>query len=248
MLNGTTLKTTGSHCDILEGGPAVINITKSYSFKKVPSIIVHKSPTDEEYGAELSSMVTPSLPADRDRYVDFIGSKGDYVKILYPNLYRITLTRSELTYAGAKNKIKQVLDAKSNEIGNLVIQQNPATLSGKSGEIAKLLATGVYPLSKIDVYKTLAALANGTTSASQIDLYGMLAANPKALEAAVQGVLWKNLDNVTLKYSSILEHSLDIDGQKNISADDRQNDYEIATLGAPGDAKNMYVKIDPAAK
>ena len=56
------------------------------------------------------------------------------------------------------------------------------------------------------------------------------------------------MKNATLKYSNTLERSLDIDGEKNISADDTKNDYEIAYLGAPGDARNMYLKVDPEAK
>lgn len=54
--------------------------------------------------------------------------------------------------------------------------------------------------------------------------------------------------NATLKYARTLERSLDIDGEKKISADDKKNGYEIAYLGAPGDAKNMYLKVDPEAK
>lgn len=56
------------------------------------------------------------------------------------------------------------------------------------------------------------------------------------------------MKNATLKYSSTLERKLDIDGEKRISADDKKNDYEIAYLGAPGDANNMYLKVDPEAK
>ena len=56
------------------------------------------------------------------------------------------------------------------------------------------------------------------------------------------------MKNATLKYSSTLERSLDRDGEQSISADDKKNDYEIAYLGAPGDAKNMYLKIDPESK
>lgn len=54
--------------------------------------------------------------------------------------------------------------------------------------------------------------------------------------------------NATLKYSNTLERSLNIDGEKNISANNTKNDYEIAYLGAPGNAQNMYLKVDPEAK
>ncbi len=54
--------------------------------------------------------------------------------------------------------------------------------------------------------------------------------------------------NATLKYSNTLERSLDRDGENKISANGKKNDYEIAYLGAPGDARNMYLKVDPEAK
>ncbi len=56
------------------------------------------------------------------------------------------------------------------------------------------------------------------------------------------------MKNATLKYTSTLERSLDRDGEQKIRANDKKNDYEIAYLGAPGDARNMYLKIDPEAK
>ena len=56
------------------------------------------------------------------------------------------------------------------------------------------------------------------------------------------------MKNATLKYASTLERSLNIDGEQKISANNKKNDYEIAYLGAPGDAQNMYLKVDPEAK
>lgn len=174
-------------------------------------------------------MVTPSLPSDRDRYVDFISARGQYAKIEYPNLFRIRLDPTEMSYDGVHKRIKSLYDSKSDEINALIARENPSTLSGSGRALADLLSSGAYPTSRVD-------------------LYGVLSKNPKALQAAIESVLWNNLDNATLKYSFILEHSLDIDGQTKISADDRKNDYEIATLGSAGDARNMYVKIDPEAK
>lgn len=86
------------------------------------------------------------------------------------------------------------------------------------------------------------------TLSGSVDLYKILSSDEKALNAVTESVLWNNMKNATLKYSSTLERSLDIDGEKKVSADDRKNNYEIAYLGAPGDAKNMYLKMDPEAK
>lgn len=69
---------------------------KSYSFKTIPSYILHTSPTDEEFGAQVRSLYTPSLPIDKNRYIDFIGAKGGtapnygYQKIDFPQLFRVT--------------------------------------------------------------------------------------------------------------------------------------------------------------
>jgi hypothetical protein len=89
---------------------------KKYSFKTIPSFIMHKSPTDEEYGKELTNLMTPSLPSDRDRYIDFLDKYDTYAKIVYPNFFRISLTNDELNYSGALSKIKQLLDFKTAEI------------------------------------------------------------------------------------------------------------------------------------
>ena len=93
-----------------------------------------------------------------------------------------------------------------------------------------------------------AKTAEMKTLGGDVDLYKMLSADEKALNSVIEGVLWNNMRNATLKYANTLERSLDIDGEKKISADDKMNNYEIAYLGAPGDAKNMYLKVDPEVK
>lgn len=163
----------------------------------------HKSPTDEEYGIELGAMITPSLPSDRDRYVDYLDKDIAYQKIIYPNFFRIALGKTELNYTDATRKIKELLDQKTAEI---------------------------------------------TALGGDINLYQILSSDNKALSSVVESVIWNNMKNATLKYSNTLERSLNIDGEQKISADGKKNDYEIAYLGAPGDAKNMYLKVDPDAK
>jgi hypothetical protein len=87
-----------------------------------------------------------------------------------------------------------------------------------------------------------------TALGGNLDLYQILSSDPKALNAVIESVIWNNMRNATLKYSSTLERSLNIDGEQKITANNQKNDYEIAYLGAPGDAKNMYLKVDPEAK
>lgn len=72
---------------------------KTYIFKSISSVLAHKSPTDEEYKAQLKALTTPSLPSDRDRYVDFLDANLAYKKIVYPNFFRLTLDASELNFS-----------------------------------------------------------------------------------------------------------------------------------------------------
>ena len=113
-LDGVPVKQSGDVCPEIDGTK---NITKTYRFKTLSgSILEHKSPTDEEYGLQLKDMTTPSLPADRDRYVDYFNKTLTTSKIVYPNLFRIQLSGAELNYPGAQAKIKSVLDAKTAEL------------------------------------------------------------------------------------------------------------------------------------
>lgn len=113
-LDGAQVKISGDYCFEQKG---VVNIQKTYSFKTLSgSILEHKSPTDEEYGIALKGLITPSLPSDRDRYVDYLDKNLAYQKVVYPNFFRITLDGSELNYPGAQKKIKDLLDAKTAEI------------------------------------------------------------------------------------------------------------------------------------
>ncbi len=223
LLDGQLVRKEGEHCMERE-------ITKNYEFKRISSVIEHKSPTDAEYGAESKNFVTPSLPADRDRYVDFISPKGNYVKLEYPNFFRILFGTGEtVTLEHARNAVKTLLDAKSSEINALVNGENPSSLSGKSGGLAGLLKSGEYP-------------------AAAVDLYARASEDPKMLDALAEAVLWNNLGNATAKYAYLLEHHLDIDGNSSFPIAGHKSDYEIAYLVGEGDAANMRVKLDPEAK
>ncbi len=103
---------------------------QSYAFKRIPSWIEHKSPTDEEYGAALKGLTTPSLASDQNRYIDFIAPNGKTLKIEYPNFFRMTWQNEEnLTAETVRAKIKEVLDAKSTELNSILSEQAPSKLS-----------------------------------------------------------------------------------------------------------------------
>ncbi|MFZ4461251.1 MAG: hypothetical protein ACOYN2_01555 [Patescibacteria group bacterium] len=54
--------------------------------------------------------------------------------------------------------------------------------------------------------------------------------------------------NATSKYAFALEHNLDRDGNADYPLPGHKSDYEMAYIAGSGDAQNMHLKIDPAAK
>lgn len=231
LLGGTSGSTTSSSTTPSGGiscgnNEDYIIHSYTYDFKSVPSWVEHKSPTKDEILAQSKSMITPSLPADRDRYVDFVSAKGESAKIMYPNLFRVRLSGNDVSIAGAKAKLKEYLDAKSAGINSLIAAQSPAGLGGKQREVYDALKTGPYPT-------------------MNVDLYGSIAAKPELLEMVVQAVYWNNLTNATAKYMFLLEHYLDSDGNTLYPLPSFKKVNELAYLGSPGDAANMYIKIDP---
>ena len=95
-LSGAIVKTKSIAQDCDDDGCSPCPDKKTYNFKSIPSYILHTSPTDEEFGSQVRSLYTPSLPIDKNRYIDFIGAKGGtapnygYQKIDFPQLFRVT--------------------------------------------------------------------------------------------------------------------------------------------------------------
>lgn len=56
-------------------------------FHTIPSVLRHISPTDEEFNAAKKNGVTPSLPVDMIRYVEFLTPKGNIARLTYPNFF-----------------------------------------------------------------------------------------------------------------------------------------------------------------
>jgi len=57
-----------------------------------------------------------------------------------------------------------------------------------------------------------------------------------------------NLPTPTAKYKYVLENYLDIEGKSVVPDVSHKRDYEMAYIGAPGTAQNMYVRLDPEEK
>lgn len=202
-------------------------IHSKYYYKKVLWVVEHKSPTDEEFWAQLVNMTTPSLPSDKNRYVDFMSAKWNEIKFEYPNLYRIRiLDTKNLNYDYVKLKVKEYLDSKSEEFNKILASENPNSLGWPDKEI--------YDSLKVDN-------ANYPTS---IDFYSLISQDSKVLDEVVKNVLWININSTALKYKYVLENYLDIDWNTESLDIWHKSDYEIAYLWSKWDAANMYLWID----
>ena len=91
---------------------------KTINFKQIPSYMEHKAPTVNQLWKEIQAWVTPSLPIDRDRYIDFMANDDSYQKINYEYLFRNFKWK---TFDEIKKEIENKLNVKSNKLNNLSI-------------------------------------------------------------------------------------------------------------------------------
>lgn len=122
-----------------------------------------------------------------------------------------------------------MLDRKSAEINAIIKSQDPASFTGSQAALYQVLKTGAYP-------------------AANVDLYDMVKKSGNMLTTLADTILWYNKSNATSKYSFILENYLDRDGNRDYPLSGHRSDYEMGYIGGPGDAQNMYVKVDPESK
>jgi len=221
-------------------------------YSDISSHILHTSPTDEEFGAQINSRFTPSLPIDSDRYIDFIGAAGwedpdyGYQRIDFPQLFRVALEDSDnITLQAASEKVKQYLDTVSDQINTVIINADPSSLQWDEQDLYQELETWEYPNTDIDLYAYLQdkplevfTLQNESKEISYFD-------------TLVFSVYWNNLDSVASKYKFIFEEYLSNQfewNDYNFHLPKSKKSYEIGYFAAPGDAQNMYVKLDPELK
>lgn len=217
-------------------------------YNSIPSYIMHKSPTFEEIRLQQQSMITPSLPVDSDRYVDFVSAIWEYVKYIYPNLFRLkNLDLNDLDYSYIDNVIKEYLDEKSRDFNEIIRGNNPSDLSWVERELYELFKDGDFPNIEVDFYNLLKEKSNITLTiwwdTKNVNYYDQL----------VLSVFWHNLNSVPAKYKYIFEHFLSDQFLKDNSDYDfflprNKQQYEMAYIWAPWDARNMYISLDPEKK
>ena len=221
------------------------DLYKEYNFKKIWSYITHKSPIAEEIKWEIVAQMTPDLPVDRDRYIDFIWAKWNLLKIDYPALFRIEVwDKTKITLDSVSASLEASLRKKAIEINKLINDNNPNSLTWKNLKLYNILKDWSYPNANFNLLQFLRDKPSKTITVwnetKTISYYDTL----------VFAIYWNNLSSVSAKYGAIFDNYLndDLESSSKYFLPKNKKQYEITYLGAPWDAKNMYIKMDPESK
>ena len=252
MLDGTVEKTQTlfRFCGG-EDGCTACPAKEVMHYNIISSHILHTSPTDTEFGAQTSSLFTPSLPIDKNRYIDFIAANGQgadfgYRKIDFPALFRITPDNpSDFSLESIAKKLEEHLDDVSAQINSVIRNSDPSGLSGSQREMYNLLKTGDFPAATVDLYQTLAdrPLEVFTVDGESKEI--------SYLDTLVFAIYWNNLKTVSSKYKFVFENYLSNQFTGNdykFHLPKSKKSYEAGYFAAPGDSANMYIKLDPELK
>lgn len=218
--------------------------TDNWKFKEIPSDIEHKSPTAEEITTQIDAKVTPDLPVDKDRYIDFISAKWNYTKINYPYLFRVeNQVWDNFDMEKAKEILDEYLDDKSKEINNIITINQP-NFSWKDLEIYNLLKTWDYPQANLNLKQIIKDKWNTTLELwweqKIVSYYDIL----------VFSIYWNNLNTVSSKYGFVFDNYLSdqTDSEDLFFLPKNKKQYEVAYLWAKWDAQNMYIWVEPEKK
>ncbi len=222
------------------------DLIDSVIFKIIPSYIEHKSPTADELYKQISSNVTPDLPIDKIRYIDFISAKWNYKKINYPNFFSFKIdTKEELSLEKVKEEFIKKLNDYSKNLNDLVKSENPKDLTGVDESLYDILKIREYVDKEIDLNEFL-----DEQWSKEIKIWNQIK-NITYKDVVIFANFWNNLDNISLKYKFIIENYLSDQvwgNTYNFLLPKNKSEYEIAYLWAAWDAKNMYIKLNPEEK
>lgn len=148
-LNGQAIRTANRTCitdsAIGDTTPVIVDTTtyENQVFHTIPSLLRHISPTDEEISAAKGNGVTPSLPVDTVRYVEFLTPKGNIARLTYPNFFDTPGTDVASVRAWLR-------DLATNEWQSIIAQENGTNLSAAESSVNSLLGVGAFPAAPID--------------------------------------------------------------------------------------------------
>lgn len=222
--------------------------THKWDYKSIPSYSIHKSPTASELWAQVQAMISPNLPIDKDRYIDFISQNAEYQKINYPYLFRLKLeNETEITLEKTKEYLDNYLDSKSSEINEIF------TNSYNNNEWERELWLISKPLIN-------ELLNNDNATIRSIDLKEYLKSKDSAeidihwtkkeitnYDTLAFAIFWNNLGSISAKYKYIFENYLSSQSSngENYFLPKNKSLYEIAYLVSNGNSDSMYIWLDP---
>lgn len=204
------------------------------TFKRIPSILYHISPTDEEYGIQLNHLSTPNLPIDARRYVDFIALNGKELRYNYPNLYNIGSDGGD-TREQIRQKLTTYIEAYARDMNTLIDAADPSSLTGEE----KLLAVHLSDSSSLSQYPS-----------ADVDFMQVLQTNTSAFDQLVDALYWIEIDNLPKKYEYALIDSLEHEGgrMEQLTDPSQKELYEIGYFVGSGTPTQMYLDIFPEDK
>lgn len=188
-----------------------------WTYKLVPSLIRHVSPDTETYGKQLTSLATPNLPVDENRYIAYLGRDLKEKRFDYPNVFDIQIPLGS-TDDEIKTKIRQYLTIFDEK---MLSQRDSWDLW---------------------VFQVLIP-KNGTKNS--ISLAQIVASSPDLENNLIASLRWKNLPT-TMKYQQGIVDALRGNKTERVGIfwnSDRK--YEISYLGGQGDAKNFIIWYQP---
>ncbi|MCT4617445.1 MAG: taxilin [Candidatus Gracilibacteria bacterium] len=237
-LDGVTIVALNP-CSIPIGGIGEVTTREIeyYDFKSINSEMEHKSPTDEELKAQISNIVSPDLPVDKDRYIDFIGA-GGYQKIKYPYPFRIGVGKDELlTMKNIEKAVKAELAGASAGAGVDLLNfvRNKANNTFKTGTTTK-------DISYYDTFLFAVYWNNLKSATAKYNYVFRRYLNDVVINDDKGG---RNGEELSLANSIIDENS---QVEKKVPYPGIKRFYESAHLSAPGTADKMFISVDPEVK
>lgn len=143
----------------------------------ISSLIKHVAPDRETYGKQLTSLATPNLPVDENRYVVYVNREIQEKRFDYPNVFDIQIP----------------IDA-TDEVIKQKIQQYLRTFDEKLEPEKNLPPLGVF-----------SQLVPSSGSSNPISLAALVASSPDVENNLVASLRWKNLPTAMKYQQGILD-------------------------------------------
>ncbi len=116
---------------------------QNLSYHTIPSLLTHISPTSEEIGAATANSITPNIPVDMVRSVDFLTPKGNIATFTYPDFFKAPGN----TVAEMRTYLKNLSESEWNKV---ITTENGTNLTSSESGANLALGAGILPSTPID--------------------------------------------------------------------------------------------------